>query len=334
MSFIEVKDLVREFRIPKKGENFFQSMFSRGGTVKRVVDHLNFSIEKGEFVAYLGPNGAGKSTTIKMLSGVLVPTSGTVTVNGIEPYKKRKHYSRNIGVVFGQRSQLWWDLPLIDSFKLLAKIYNLPKNQFESKLEVFTEILDMKSFLYTHVRKLSLGQRMRGDIAAALLHDPEILFLDEPTIGLDIIAKEKIYSFLKRMNQEMKITVLLTTHYMDDVETLCDRVIFIDDGKVVFDGSKEQLTKLFGENKHIVVKTNENASIPLLNKGWLYKVVENEIWIPINHDTQIPSLLQEISEIVPVHSLNIREPKIEDIVKKIYVRKKESVISTEGKVHV
>ncbi|MFD1774078.1 ABC transporter ATP-binding protein [Paenibacillus rhizophilus] len=256
MDIIIADNLVRQFHSPKKPAGSFKllkSVFSMQKETINVVDHVTFTVRKGDFVGYIGPNGAGKSTTIKMLSGVLVPTSGTVHVKGLEPYKNRKQHAGNIGVVFGQRTQLWWDLPLIESFKLLGKIYNVPKERFQHNLEMFTEILDMSSFLSTPVRQLSLGQRMRGDIAAALLHEPEILFLDEPTIGLDILAKEKIQSFLQKINKEKEITIILTTHNMDDIEKLCRRVIFIDKGQILFDGSTVVMTAEFGGFRYLVV---------------------------------------------------------------------------------
>lgn len=192
-------------------------------------------------MGYIGANGAGKSTTIKMLTGILVPTAGTVTVNGYVPHKQRESYTKGIGVVFGQRSQLWWDIAVIESFKLLRRIYDVPRADFNRRLQQFDDILGLSSFLNLPVRKLSLGQRMRCDLAAALLHNPAILFLDEPTIGLDVLAKSKIREFLKEINNEFKTTVILTTHDLGDIEALCPRVAIIDQGKMLYDGLVDNL---------------------------------------------------------------------------------------------
>ncbi|SFD61398.1 ATP-binding cassette domain-containing protein [Bacillus sp. UNCCL81] len=320
MPVIEVDQLIREFRVHGNTQGSFRllkRLFTQGGSVKRVVDNVSFSIEKGEFVGYIGPNGAGKSTTIKILSGVLVPTNGKVLVNGIEPYKQRKVHSRNIGVVFGQRTQLWWDLPLIESFKLLGKIYNIPSERFKANLNLFTELLDMESFLKTPVRQLSLGQRMRGDITAALLHDPDILFLDEPTIGLDLVAKEKIQNFLKRINKEKKVTIILTTHNLDDIERLCSRVIFINKGKVHFDGSSQEMIQSFGEHRYIVVEAKD------WNKEtWqgpdIEKVENGNIWFRVHDDTEIAIIIKKLADIMTIQNLTIKEPKIEDIIMQMY----------------
>jgi ABC-2 type transport system ATP-binding protein len=201
------------------------------------VDCVNLSIARGEMVACLGPNGAGKSTTIKMLTGILVPTSGTAEVFGMQPHRQRRMVAQRMGVVFGQRTQLWWDLPLRDSFDLLRYIYRIPVRRFAHNLATFAELLELSEFIDTPVRQLSLGQRMRGDLAAALLHDPEVLYLDEPTIGLDVVAKHRVRSFLQALNRERQVTVLLTTHDMSDVERLCSRLLIIDHGQLLYDGS-------------------------------------------------------------------------------------------------
>jgi ABC-2 type transport system ATP-binding protein len=215
------------------------------------VNNISFAIKKGEFVGFLGPNGAGKSTTIKMLTGILTPTSGRMVVNGIVPYCERQRHAFNIGVVFGQRTQLWWDLPPRDSFKLLGRIYRVPAQRFADNLERFVKMLELEECLHTPVRKLSLGQKMRCELAAAFLHDPQVLFLDEPTIGLDVFAKEAIRSFLKEVNREMGTTVVLTTHDLDDVENLCQRVIIIDKGSLLCDESLASLMARFGDEKII-----------------------------------------------------------------------------------
>ncbi|NUC20222.1 ATP-binding cassette domain-containing protein [Bacillus mycoides] len=219
-------------------------ILGRKGTKKKVVDNINMDIAEGEMVGYLGPNGAGKSTTIKMLSGVLTPTSGELKVLGREPGKYRKENAKDIGVLYGQRTQLWWDLKLKDSFELLKAIYKVDSKVYKKRLDNFIEILDMEEFINRPVRQLSLGQRMRGEMVATLLHSPPILFLDEPTIGLDVLAKNKIQEFLKFLNKEEKTTVLITSHNMDDIEKLCDRIVLIDQGKIMFDGAKNNLKKM------------------------------------------------------------------------------------------
>ena len=213
-----------------------QNLFVRDYKTVSAVDSVNFSIERGEMVGYIGPNGAGKSTSIKMLTGILVPSSGEIRVNGFVPFRQRRQYVKTIGVVFGQRTQLWWDIAVVESFKLLRRIYDVPQRDFDARMERFDEILGIRDYLHTPVRKLSLGERMRCDLAAALLHNPPLLFLDEPTIGLDVVAKDHIRQFLRAINREFQTTVLLTTHDLDDIEELCRRIMIIDHGKVLYDG--------------------------------------------------------------------------------------------------
>src|SRR5579863_9652321 len=236
---IEMKDLTKEFRSFRRREGVLgaiQNLFVREYTTVRAVDGVSFSIEPGEMVGYIGANGAGKSTTIKVLTGILVPTSGHVVAYGFVPYRDRRRYTRNLGVVFGQRTQLWWDIAVVESFRLLKEIYEISDQDYERRLGVFSEILNVREYLHTPVRKLSLGERMRCDLAASLLHNPPLLFLDEPTIGLDVVAKDRIREFLKEINRTERTTVLLTTHDLADIEELCRRIIIIDKGKVLYDG--------------------------------------------------------------------------------------------------
>jgi ABC-2 type transport system ATP-binding protein len=212
------------------------------------VDGVSFDVSKGELVGYIGPNGAGKSTTIKVLTGILVPTSGSVLVKGNVPYLKRKENAASIGVVFGQRSQLWWDLPVMDSFELLRKIYKIPAAVYERNVALFTKLLELDKFVDTPVRQLSLGQKMRADLAASLLHDPEILFLDEPTVGLDIVAKKQIRDFIRDIREERGVTVILTTHDMKDIETICERIILINEGKIMLDMSVDDVRNKLGDS--------------------------------------------------------------------------------------
>ena len=259
-NIIEVDGVKKYYKIAKREKGFFQTvkhLFHREYEVRKAVDDISFSIKKGEIVGFIGPNGAGKSTTIKMLSGILYPDAGTVKVNGFIPWKQRKQYVKNIGVVFGQKSQLNWDLPLIESFELMRYIYRIPKKKFDENLEYFTKLLDMESFINQPVRQLSLGQRMRGDIVASLLHSPEIVFFDEPTIGLDVVAKEKIREFIKYMNKTEQTTIIFTTHDMQDVEKVCERLIIIDLGKKIFDGSIDEIKQKYANSKSIEIQLED-----------------------------------------------------------------------------
>src|SRR5919108_4494835 len=259
---IAVEDLRKHFWIRQHHHGLggaIRNLVTRAGREVRAVDGISFRVAPGEMVGYIGPNGAGKSTTIKMLTGILVPSGGQVTVAGLVPWRQRRALARCIGAVFGQRTQLWWDLPLIESLTLLRHIYRVPAPRFDANLQVFRDLLDLDGFLDTPVRQLSLGQRMRGDLAAALLHDPEILYLDEPTIGLDVVAKQRIRDFLRRMNRERGVTLLLTTHDMADVEQLCSRLLIIDHGRLLYDGSLDAIRERFGTERTLVVDLAEDA---------------------------------------------------------------------------
>src|ERR1700682_4269273 len=256
MAIIATRELRKVFRAVKRHPGALgalRTLLSREYVDRVAVEGVSMSLEAGELVGYIGPNGAGKSTTIKMLTGILVPTSGEVVVAGLGPYRERERHARNIGVVFGQRSQLYWDLPLIESFELLRAIYNVPRARYKANMAHFTELLEMGEFLNTPVRQLSLGQRMRGDFAAAMLHDPEILYLDEPTIGLDVVAKHRVRDFLREMNRQEGATVLLTTHDMSDVEQLCSRVLIIDHGTLLYDGTLDAIRDRLGTERTLVV---------------------------------------------------------------------------------
>src|SRR5271154_3725155 len=241
---IQVRELSKYFRTFHRREGIWgglQNLFVREYKTVKAVDRVSLSIDRGEMVGYIGPNGAGKSTSIKMLTGILVPTSGEAVVNGFVPYRQRRQYVRTIGVVFGQRTQLWWDIAVVESFKLLRRIYVVSQKDFDARMEMFNQILGIRDYLHTPVRKLSLGERMRCDLAAALLHNPPLLFLDEPTIGLDVVAKDHIRHFLRAINEKFQTTVLLTTHDLDDIEALCRRIIIIDHGRLLFDGPLDLL---------------------------------------------------------------------------------------------
>lgn len=305
-NMIEVKNIKKYYKATKYSKGFTASLkglIDRQYEVKKAVDDISFSIKKGEIVGFIGPNGAGKSTTIKMLSGILYPDAGKLQSNGYIPYKQRKQYVKNIGVVLGQKSQLNWDLPLIESFELMKYIYKIPRSKYEENLEKFTVLLDMKDFIGQPVRQLSLGQRMRGDIAASLLHSPEIVFFDEPTIGLDVVAREKIRDFVKYMNRTEQTTIIFTTHDMQDIKKVCDRLIIIDSGKKIYDGSIEEI-----KNKYAHSKTIE---IILENGEKVLKTFDVNV-TPMNEVMEKLFLEHHIKDI------SICEPEIDEIIRDIY----------------
>ena len=286
----------------------------------RAVDGVSFSVEAGEMLGYVGPNGAGKSTTVKMLTGILVPSSGHVRVLGLEPSRQRVELAKRIGVVFGQRTQLWWDLPLRDSFELLRYIYRIAEERYRANLDVFTRLLELGSFLSTPVRQLSLGQRMRGDLAAALLHDPEILFLDEPTIGLDVVAKASIREFLAERNREHGTTVLLTTHDMDDIERLCRRMLIIDHGRVIYDGDLDTVRRRFGGESVLVVDLVEPGPPISVDGATVQRVDGPRQWLTFRRDRQTAAdLIARVAAKVPIRDLALEDPAIEDVVRRIYI---------------
>ncbi len=292
--------------------------------VKEAVKDINFNIEKGEAVAYIGSNGAGKSTTIKMLTGILKPTSGNICINGLDPYKNRIQSTKNIGVVFGQRTQLWWDIPIRESFSILKEIYEIPDMVYEDNLKYFGEILGVSEFMGYPARKLSLGQRMRADIVASLIHNPPIIYLDEPTIGLDVAVKERVCEFLMKINKERGTTILLTSHDLDDIEKVCSRIIVIDHGKKLFDGDAVLLKRKYAYNRCIVVKTayelsKEKKICTDLPNVTIEKADSHVYEISFNQDEYSAyNIIQKISEYVPIVDFLLREPSVEQVVKKIY----------------
>ena len=322
MSFIEVKNLSKEYQIAISGKGIsgaVKSLFHREYKVKKAVWDISFSLEKGEIVGYIGPNGAGKSTTIKMLSGVLIPTGGLVTVGGIIPYRDRKENARHIGVVFGQRSQLYWDLPISDTFELYESLYSIPKAKFQKNCDYFTELFDMKDFINQPVRQLSLGQKMKANIAIALLHDPDVLYLDEPTIGLDVTSKKVLRDALKNINAERKTTIILTTHDMDDIEAVCQRLIMIDHGQKLFDGTLEDFRARY--NDGFLVKLEFDGDIPVWQENGNYGLLEQDghHWI-IKARAEITAkeaMLDLIGKYDPTN-LYVQEERIEDIVRRAY----------------
>ena len=328
---IKVCNLTKEFKTNKKYPGFkgaIKSLFSTEYTVTSAVDNMNFEIEEGEVVGYIGSNGAGKSTTIKMMTGILTPTSGKVEVNGIIPYENRTENAMNIGVVFGQRTQLWWDLPLSETFSLLRDIYSVSSEDFKERMKFFNEVLEIDEFMLRPVRTLSLGQRMRADLAASLIHNPKILYLDEPTIGLDVVVKEKVRNAIKQINKKYNTTVILTTHDLEDIEELCDRIIIIDKGVKLYDGSLSEIKEKYGymTNVSILIKKNEledkiniNSYFNLDNNDLNLSDEDGKINITFNKNkiSQM-EIIQYFMENYILQDFSVKETSIDDIIKKIY----------------
>jgi ABC-2 type transport system ATP-binding protein len=290
----------------------------RARTEVRAVDGIDFSVAPGEMVGYIGPNGAGKSTTIKMLTGILTPSGGRLRVAGIDPSRERVRLARRIGVVFGQRTSLWWDLPLRDSYQLVRRLYRVPDARYAENLERCVELLELGPLLDRPVRQLSLGQRMRGDIAAALLHDPAVLYLDEPTIGLDVVSKSKVRSFLAAINAERRTTVLLTTHDLTDIEQLCDRVMVIDHGRLMYDGGLDGLHAV-GESERTLVVDFERELPPVELAGARFVRAEGpRQWLAFPASASAAPLVGELAARHPLVDLSVREPDIEDVIARMY----------------
>lgn len=322
MSIISVKALRKEFHIAKRKSGFLgsiASLFSREYLIKTALDDISFDIEEGEFVGYIGPNGAGKSTTVKILSGILVPNSGEVKVMGKTPWEYRIETVSQIGVIFGQRTQLWWDLPVIESFELLRDIYHIPKNRYKNTLDILIDQLELSKLCHVPVRQLSLGQRMRCDIAASLLHSPKILFLDEPTIGLDAVSKLAVRDFLRRLNKDHKVTIMLTTHDMDDIESLCNRVIILNEGHIFLDGPLETLRKKMDPERRLIIDLlNEHETIQN-SEAILLKQEGHRVWLSFNPIiTPTPELIKRIIAKHAIRDLYIENPPIEEIIAKLY----------------
>ncbi|MER7850066.1 ATP-binding cassette domain-containing protein [Kitasatospora sp. NPDC096077] len=312
---IELQDVRRTFTVRAR-----TGRFSRVKREVRAVDGLSFTVEAGECVGYIGPNGAGKSTTIKMLTGILVPSSGRLRVAGVDPARERVALARRIGVVFGQRTTLWWDLPLRDSFELARRIYRIPDRRYRENLGRCIELLDLDGLLDTPVRQLSLGQRMRGDLAAALLHDPQVLYLDEPTIGLDVVSKGRVREFLREVNRDGGTTVLLTTHDLTDIEQLCDRVMVIDHGRVVHDGGLDELHAA-GRSERTLVVDLADARPPIEVAGArVVKVEGPRQWLAFPARESAAPIVAAVAARYPLVDLSVREPAIEDVIARMYAK--------------
>ncbi|MFC5468559.1 ATP-binding cassette domain-containing protein [Cohnella suwonensis] len=327
MSFIEASQLTKVFRHDIKEPGLIgaaKHLFTQKHVNKTAVDHIDLRIEEGEAVAYVGPNGAGKSTTIKMMSGILVPTSGSVKVAGILPYKNRIENAKIIGAVFGQRTQLWWDIPIQESFSLLKDIYAIPDSVYRKNMQDFTEMLQLDEILHLSARKLSLGQRMRADLAAALLHNPKMVYLDEPTIGLDVSVKQRIREFIKTINRELGTTILLTTHDLGDIEDLCNRLIIIDHGKIIYDGTLSAVKDKFARERTIHFQMQKPFAEP---PSWLnqlpgvelHGIADREIALRFDRfrvtASEVVTLAMKYGEII---DFRMDEPDIEHVIKRVY----------------
>ena len=304
---VKAENLIKEFKLEQQSHGFFNVLagaFKRTGKVKRAVDDISFEIDKGEFIGYIGPNGAGKSTTIKMLTGILVPSSGSCLVNGVVPYRDRKRNAKKIGVVFGQRSQLWWDLPIEDTYRMLAHMYDVRKNVYNERIKFLSKLLGLEEFWEKPVRQLSLGQRMRGELGASLIHMPEILYLDEPTIGMDSLVKENIRMFLAEINRKFETTIILTTHDLDDIERLCSKVIVINHGKILFNGTLDALKLGYGTESQFAVEFIGSSE---------------KHYFPFKRDEMAADeLLKSIVSRGQIKDIRIQEPMIEDVIKSLY----------------
>ncbi len=323
---VNVENLVKTFEIQKKSPGLagaIKGLFSSETVSLRAVDGVSFALKSGEMAGYIGPNGAGKSTTIKMLTGILTPDSGIITVDGLVPWRDRRRYTKRIGVVFGQRTQLWWDIAVVESFRLLKEIYEVPDAAYEERIREFDGLLEIGRYMNQPVRKLSLGERMRCDLAASLLHSPRLLFLDEPTIGLDVVAKANVRAFLSEINKRLETTVILTTHDLDDIEELCRRVILIDHGKILYDGPIKGLRDRYLPEARIRFDLKDSpaalqetllvAGIPATRGG------KNRYQMTVDlRSTSSAEVIREIVNRFPVVDLSVSEPDIEEVVARIY----------------
>lgn len=326
---IEVRHLTKEFKKIEKEpglRGMLKAFFKAKTSVKKAVDDVSFTINKGEIVGYIGANGAGKSTTIKMLTGILNPTSGTVLINGLIPFEDRVKNAYQIGVVFGQRTQLWWDLPLGESFTILKEIYGISDQDYQERFKFFDDLFNLSEFIRSPVRTLSLGQRMRADIAASLLHNPKILFLDEPTIGLDVIAKHQMREAIKMMNKKYQTTVILTTHDLDDIAELCSRILIIDNGKIIYEGTLQEIKDTFGFMKTVTFELNEIPNNPIswdafqLSADDLYsEMKDGKVLVHFNKKKiTVTQIAQVMMSTYRVADMSVAEPDIETLVGNIY----------------
>ncbi len=327
---IRVENLSKDFKINKKYAGFkgaIKSFFTSEYTVKKAVDNISFEINDGEIVGYIGANGAGKSTTIKMMTGILKPTNGIVSVNGLIPYENREKNAKNIGVVFGQKTQLWWDLPISETFSLLKDIYDVSDEDFNERMSFLKEVLELDEFFLSPVRTLSLGQRMRADLAAALIHNPKVIYLDEPTIGLDVVVKERVRKAIKEINEKYNTTIILTTHDLNDIEELCSRIIIIDKGKKIYDGEINGVKEKFGYLTTVEIQIKEEINLESFNEfnemkddcEFKLNFNENKLSITFNKNKiSLSEIIGRVMKKLSVIDFAVKETSIEDIVKKMY----------------
>ncbi|GAA1559318.1 ATP-binding cassette domain-containing protein [Kribbella hippodromi] len=323
MPIIEVAELSKDFRKPQPTTGRLagvRQLWAPRRTV-RAVDRVGFTVDRGEMIGYLGANGAGKSTTIKMLTGIVVPTSGTVRVNGLVPWENRKKHAHNIGVVFGQKTQLWFDLPLRVSLETIRDLYRVSATEYAARIDEFDEVLQLKDFLDTPIRSLSLGQRMRGDLAGAMLHRPQVLYLDEPTVGLDVVAKQALRDFIAEQNRTHSTTVMITTHDMDDIEQLCRRIVLIDRGRVVYDGDLSTLKRRYLPFREVVITPAERANPALITAQRADRLENADGTISLRFDpeqTSAAAVIAQAAAVTEIADLHVNEPKLEDVVRLIY----------------
>lgn len=324
---ISIKNITKEFKVLNRREGLkgsIKDLFSRNYKVVRAVDNISMNISQGEIVGYLGPNGAGKSTTIKMMTGILEPTSGEILVGGNVPYKNRTANAQEIGVVFGQRSQLWWALPLVESFKILKDIYSVSDKDYNDMLALYKSLVDIEPLLHKPVRQMSLGQRTLSDILAAFLHNPKIVFLDEPTIGLDVSMKAKIRTLIHALNKEKNTTVILTTHDMGDVDALCQRIVIIDKGKMLYDNDIEHLKSFFGSYRTLKIRIDgdlKQQSEKIQKEIPDFSVSSDEEWISVLVDEEKAGVMEVLSQLqksYQIRDMQLEEISTEEVIKKIY----------------
>ena len=337
-TLLQMKHVTKEFKVLNRREGIkgsLKDLFSRDYKIVRAVDDISMDITRGEIVGYLGPNGAGKSTTIKMMTGVLEPTKGEILVDGMIPYKSRTNYAQEIGVVFGQRTQLWWALPLIESFKLLKDIYQIPDKDYKDMIALYESQVDLNEILKKPIRQMSLGQRTLSDILAAFLHNPKMVFLDEPTIGLDVSMKAKIRQLIHALNKEKNTTVILTTHDMGDVDALCRRIVIIDKGKMLYDNDIEHLKNFFGAYRTLKIRAAEDmkqAEAIITKEFPEFAVTSDEEWISVLVDEdkrQVMEVLDGIRHSVKITDMQLEEISTEDVIKKIYDDKESIAAKVE-----
>lgn len=330
-NMIEVKNVSKEFKkiIKEPGlKGSVKSLFHKKQEIVKAVDDISFTVEKGEILGFIGPNGAGKSTAIKMLTGILTPTSGEIMINGQIPYKNRKKYVKEIGVVFGQRTQLWWDLPLTETFTVLKEIYQIEDAAFKNRMDFLNQVLELEPFIKSPVRTLSLGQRMRADIAASMIHNPKVLFLDEPTIGLDVVVKDNIRKAITEINQNEKTTIILTTHDISDIELLCKRIVMIDKGKKVYDGALDKMKEKYGKMREIHINLKSTEDMNKLAFAEKFDLLEDDLEVKLegkkatvkfnSSKAQVSDMLSYILATITVKDIAVSEADIEEIIRRLY----------------